>query len=694
MKVPVGFTFSGVHAGIKPNRRDLALIFSDVPCAAAGCFTANKAKAAPVLDAERRLPSGKAQAIIINSGNANALTGPAGLEDVRTIVEQTGAALGIPRSAVFTASTGIIGHRMPVAKITSALPRLVQNLRPEPEASAEAIMTTDTRIKTATRSLQIGGREVTLSAICKGSGMIAPELATMIAVVVTDCAIQPNLLAAALRESMVKSFNSITVDDDMSTNDVVFAMANGRAKNPPIADPGPDFDRFGALLTELCCELAREIAADGEGATKLFEVHIAGTPNDEIARDLARAVAGSNLVKAAIFGADPNWGRILAAAGARAGSRGYAVDPFHARVHLQGIAVFDREPLVEDAASLRSKMRSPEIHAEIDFRAGPGRATAWGCDLSYDYVKINADYSSLIVPTPEGSVAKDDRLSNYSPTFKASLLVEALSYISKFSGKRCVIKYGGAAMVKDSLKKSFCEDIILLWSVGLRPIIVHGGGPEITATLEKLGGKAEFVDGIRVTNASDLKVVEMVLTGRINTELVTLLNQEGGHAVGISGKDGALLRARKLVSEGGRDLGQVGEVTRVNREFLEMLVNQSYVPVISPVGLGEDGLSYNINADAVAAEVATAIGASKLIYLTDVAGILRHGELVSDLTAQQLSQELEGSEISGGMKPKVKSILKALAGGVERVHIIDGRVPHSVIGELFTDRGVGTLITG
>ena len=154
------------------------------------------------------------------------------------------------------------------------------------------------------------------------------------------------------------------------------------------------------------------------------------------------------------------------------------------------------------------------------------------------------------------------------------------------------------------------------------------------------------------------------------------------------------LRSRKLVSEGGRDLGQVGEVTRVNREFLEMLVNQSYVPVISPVGLGEDGLSYNINADAVAAEVATAIGASKLIYLTDVAGILRHGELVSDLTAQQLSQELEGSEISGGMKPKVKSILKALAGGVERVHIIDGRVPHSVIGELFTDRGVGTLITG
>ena len=693
MKTPAGFTFSGVHAGIKPNRRDLALIYSASPCTAAGCFTANKAKAAPVLDAERRLPSADVRAVIINSGNANALTGPAGLEDVGTILEQTGKALGISANAVLSASTGVIGLRMPTGKITGALPNLVQNLRPEPEACAEAIMTTDTRIKTATRSLLIGGREVTLSGICKGSGMIAPEVATMIAVVVTDCAIQPPALATALRRSMTMSFNSITVDDDMSTNDVVFALANGQAQNPPIADGGPELDRFTSALTELCCELARDIAADGEGATKLLEVHIAGAPSDEIARDLAKSVAGSNLVKAAMFGNDPNWGRILAAAGARAGSRRYAVDPFEAQVRLQDTVVFDRRPLVDELASLRSKMRVPEIRMEIDFRAGPGRAVAWGCDLSYDYVKINADYTSLIVQTPEGGVAKDDRLANYSPSFKASLLVEALSYITKFSGRRCVIKYGGAAMVKDSLKKSFCEDIILLRSVGLRPIIVHGGGPEITATLEKLGGKAEFVDGMRVTNASDVQVVEMVLTGKVNTELVTLLNQEGGHAVGISGKDGALLRARKITSDAGRDLGQVGEVTRVNRDFLELLLNQGYVPVISPVGIGEDGLSYNINADAVAAEVAGEIAAAKLIYLTDVPGILRHGELVSTLTAEQLAGELEGTEISGGMKPKVKSIIKALGRGVERVHIIDGRIPHSVIGELFTDHGVGTLIT-
>src|SRR5205807_7816273 len=247
---------------------------------------------------------------------------------------------------------------------------------------------------------------------------------------------------------------------------------------------------------------------------------------------------------------------------------------------------YDRAPTSHEVSVLKARMRAPEVHVEVDLRRGDGTATAWGCDLSYDYVKINADYTSLIVPRPDGGVAKDDRLANYSPTFKQQLLVEALGYIRRFAGTRCVVKYGGAAMVKESLKKSFCDDIRLLRSVGLRPVVVHGGGPEITRTLEKLGGKAEFVDGQRVTNASDVKVVEMVLTGSVNTELVTLLNGNGSAlAVGVSGKDGGLIRARKLVQEG-RDLGQVGEVTQVNRDFLEMLLQQGYVPVISPVGLG------------------------------------------------------------------------------------------------------------
>ena len=693
MKVPSGFQFAGIQAGIKPNRKDLALVYSSQPCSAAGCFTRNLARAAPVLDAEARLPASGIQAVVVNSGNANALTGPEGIEDVKAVCEAVAKALGIPASSVVSASTGVIGLRLPAAKIVGAAPLLVQSLRPEPERAAEAIMTTDTRIKMAARSVRIGGKDVTISAICKGSGMIAPSLATMIAVVTTDAAVGPTTLAGALRAAMDRSFNALTVDNDMSTNDVVFALANGVAGNEPLVDPGPELDRFTAALTDVCKELAKDIAADGEGATKLLEVRVSGAPSDEIAMDLAKSVAGSSLVKAAIFGADPNWGRVLASIGARAGTAGYDVAPADARVSVQAMDVYDRAPTGHDGSVLKARMREPEVRVEVDLRRGSGSAVAWGCDLSYDYVKINADYTSLIVPRPDGGVAKDDRLANYSPTFKQQLLVEALGYIRRFAGTRCVVKYGGAAMVKESLKKSFCDDIGLLRSVGLRPIVVHGGGPEITRTLEKLGGKAEFVDGQRVTNTSDLKVVEMVLTGSINTDLVTLLNQEGGHAVGVSGKDGALLRARKLLPEnGGRDLGQVGEVTRVNKDFLELLLQQGYVPVISPIGIGEDGQSYNINADQVAAEVAIAVGAQKLIYLSDVPGILKSGELVEELNAPGLAAQLEEGTVQGGMRVKVRSILKALQNGVQRVHLIDGRVPHSIIGELFTDKGVGTLV--
>jgi len=692
VKVPNGFQFAGVSAGIKPNRKDLALVYSVAPCSAAACLTQNKARAAPILDVEQRLPASGARAVVINSGNANALTGPEGLVDVKTVCDAVARALDVPAQSVLSASTGVIGHRLPAHKIVAAAPTLAGSLRPEPEQAAEAMMTTDTRIKLAGRSVAIGGKEVVIAAVCKGSGMIAPSLATMIAVVTTDCAISPPALAGALSAAMKKSFNALTVDGDMSTNDVVFALANGLAGNAQLVDPGPDLDRFTAALSAVCEELAKEIAADGEGATKLLEVRVTGAPSDEVAIDTARAVAGSSLVKAAIFGADPNWGRVLASIGARAGTAGYPIEPADAKVSVQSMDVYDRAPLAHDTSVLKARMREPEVRVAVDLRAGTGTGVAWGCDLSYDYVKINADYTSLIVSRPDGGVAKDDRLANYSPTFKQQLLVEALGYIRRFAGTRCVVKYGGAAMMKESLKKSFCDDIGLLRSVGLRPVVVHGGGPEITRTLEKLGSKPEFVDGQRVTNASDLKVVEMVLTGSINNDLVTLLNQEGGQAVGVSGKYGALLRARKLHTEG-RDLGQVGEITRVNKDFLEMLLTQGYVPVISPIGIGEDGQSYNINADQVAAEIAIAIGATKLIYLSDVPGILKGGELVEEMKAQDLAAHIQDGTISGGMTVKAHSIFKALQSGVASAHLIDGRVPHSIIGELFTDKGVGTLIS-
>jgi len=692
MMLPKGFRYSGVAAGIKPKRKDLALVWSERPAAAAGVVTVNKAKAAPAIDAESRLPLAGVQAVIVNAGNANALTGPAGIEAVHAIHQAVAQKMGISSNAVLSASTGVIGVKLPTDKITDALPSLIANLRTEPEHAAEAILTTDTRVKMTSRSLDVGGVTVTLSAICKGSGMIAPQMATMISVITTDADISASLLQKMLSSSNQFTFNQLTVDNDMSTNDVVFALANAAAGAREITEGSEDAKNFQSKLTSLCEELAKEIAADGEGATKRLDIHVSGAPTVEIASDLARSIAGSNLVKAAIFGADPNWGRILATVGARAGSQHFEVNPYQSTVTIQGVEVYAGAPTQHDKGLLKKKMREPEVVVTVALGSGNASSTAWGCDLSYDYVKINADYTSLIVDTPSGGVAKDDRLSNYSPAFKVSLLVEALGYMSKFRGQKCVIKYGGAAMTKESLKHSFCEDILLLKSVGLQPIVVHGGGPEISRTLERLGSRPEFIDGQRVTQASDLKVVEMVLTGSINTELVTLLNRGGANAVGLSGKDGALLRAKKFIREDGKDLGQVGELTEVNAHLIQLMIDQGYVPVISPVGMGADGQSYNLNADIVASGVAAALGAQKLIYLSDIPGIMDGEELLSELSAVGLRDKIQSGAISGGMAVKSESILRALSSGVQAVHVLDGRTPHTVIAELFTDRGVGTLV--
>jgi acetylglutamate kinase len=277
-----------------------------------------------------------------------------------------------------------------------------------------------------------------------------------------------------------------------------------------------------------------------------------------------------------------------------------------------------------------------------------------------------------------------------------ALVVEALRYIQKFAGTRAVIKYGGAAMIDPTLKRSFAQDVVLLQAAGLRPVIVHGGGPEITKMLERLGHPTQFVDGQRVTSAEDMRVVEMVLTGKVNTEIVGLINTLGGRAIGLSGKDARLLQARKQAPRPGKpDLGFVGDIEAVDPAILETLLGGNYMPVISPVGLGADGASFNINADVVAAEIALAAKAKKLIFLTDVPGILdESGQRLSELKATELATRArEGRTIKGGMAVKAAGILRALEGGVEAVHVVDGREPHSVVVELFTDKGVGSLIT-
>ncbi|NVB77705.1 MAG: arginine biosynthesis protein ArgJ, partial [Kofleriaceae bacterium] len=269
MKVPLGFRFAGAHAGLKPVRRDVALVVSDVPAAAAGIFTINRAAAAPIVDARTRVPSPAIRAVLVNSGNANALTGEQGLADVAQIRATVANALGATAEQVLTASTGVIGVRLPAGKLVAAVPALVGSLTVQPEPAAEAILTTDTRTKLAFRTLSLGGKDVTISAIAKGSGMIAPQLATMIAIITSDAAFAPGLLDRALRAAVDPSFHCLVVDGDMSTNDTCIALANGKAQNPPIEALGADFDAFTAALTSLCTELAKDIASDGEGATRL-----------------------------------------------------------------------------------------------------------------------------------------------------------------------------------------------------------------------------------------------------------------------------------------------------------------------------------------------------------------------------------------------------------------------------------------
>jgi acetylglutamate kinase len=276
--------------------------------------------------------------------------------------------------------------------------------------------------------------------------------------------------------------------------------------------------------------------------------------------------------------------------------------------------------------------------------------------------------------------------------------MEALPYIRAFQGKTLVIKYGGAAMEQADLKEQFAKDVLLLRLVGMRPVIVHGGGPQIGALMKRLGKEPQFVGGMRVTDSETVEIVEMVLVGKINKEIVGLINLHGGRAVGLSGKDGNLLRARKRLhrtAEGELiDIGLVGEVESVNVEPIRLLEENGFIPVIAPVGVGAAGETFNINGDLVAGDVAAALSAEKLIHLTDVQGIKdEDGKLVSTLTKRDAERLMKAGVIGGGMLPKVESALRALAGGAQKAHIIDGRVPHAILLEVLTKEGIGTEIT-
>ena len=299
------------------------------------------------------------------------------------------------------------------------------------------------------------------------------------------------------------------------------------------------------------------------------------------------------------------------------------------------------------------------------------------------------------MPHAASPIAADQALA------AAQILTQALPYIQRYQGKCMVIKYGGNAMTEEALKRGFARDLVLMKLVGIHPIVVHGGGPQIGSLLERLGKESRFVDGMRVTDRETMDVVEMVLGGLVNKEIVTLINSHGGRAIGLTGKDGPLIIARKMMLTRRRenaeaevvDLGHVGEVSKINKSLLDYLARGDFIPVIAPIGVGEDGASYNINADLVAGKIAEVMQAEKLIMLTNIRGLMnKQGELLTGLGAAEVDALIADGTISGGMLPKMDSVLDAVKGGVPRAHIIDGRIEHAVLLELFTDSGIGTLI--
>ena len=391
-----GFRASGVPAEIKyKGRRDVALIVADAPCAAAAMFTTNAVAAAPVVYDRAAVRTGKIQAILANSGCANACTGPRGTQDARRSAHETAKTLGIDPSLVLVASTGVIGHPLPMDRLMAGMRAAAEALSSSLEAGLDAeraVMTTDTKPKQAAVRFKIGSKRITIGGMTKGSGMIEPNMATMLGFITTDAAISPAMLRRALHLAVAKSFNQVVVDGDESTNDSVFLLASGKAGNEKIVRAGAEFRAFCEGLGAVCVSLARQMAADGEGATKYVEVRVKGAATQRDADRAARAIAKSPLAKTSWFGKDPNWGRVLAAVG----YSGAKTDDRKAEVFYGRTWAYRRGTVADAAqlAKLAQEMEGGELKVTVDLHLGVFESVVYTCDFSLDYVHINADYTT------------------------------------------------------------------------------------------------------------------------------------------------------------------------------------------------------------------------------------------------------------------------------------------------------------
>lgn len=391
--LPQGFRFAGISSGVKRSaKRDMTLMISDLPATAVGVFTTNKVCAAPVQVDRARVPATGARGIVVNSGNANACTGAQGLQDAEEMAAHLAAKIGCTSEDVLVCSTGIIGRPLPMEKIRAGITSAYEQLAATPDAvdaAAHGILTTDTCIKVASRSVSLAGGEVQILGLCKGAAMIGPNMATMLGFVLSDAKAPPEILDSVLRRAVDKSFHCISVEGHMSTNDTVLLLANGASK---VAVTSADASVYEAAVTEVCMELAQAIARDAEEASHLIVIDVVGTETDVDARKVAKTVADSALVKTAVFGNDPNWGRICSAAG----YAGIDFSEEELSLRVNGTLLYDKgAPTSFDAAAESAKMKaSREVHIELMFALGNGRCRFWTCDLTDGYVRFNADYTT------------------------------------------------------------------------------------------------------------------------------------------------------------------------------------------------------------------------------------------------------------------------------------------------------------
>ena len=386
---PAGFCSSGVACGVrKAGEVDLGLLFSEYPCGAAAVFTRNAFKGAPLGVTREAVEAGGLRAVVVNSGNANAATGRRGVEDAYAMQATAGGALGVEAGRVAVASTGVIGEHLPMDNVRAGIDEAAATLSADGALFAEAILTTDTRTKEAAAEIEVAGRTITVGGTAKGSGMIHPNMGTMLAFLTTDAAVEPACLREALGWATERSFNRVTVDGDTSPSDMALLLANGAAGNEPLTAESPDYPVFAEAVESVAQALAKEIARDGEGATRLVEVVVEGAEGEEVAAALAKSVVGSSLVKAAVFGEDANWGRVLTAMG----YAGVPFDPDGLELWFGPVKVFEGAPVPHEAAEANAALASGEVRITARLGAGEASAAAWGCDLSYDYVRINGSY--------------------------------------------------------------------------------------------------------------------------------------------------------------------------------------------------------------------------------------------------------------------------------------------------------------